>query len=174
MYKSLFTAIHLFIVLLTSCSSQQGTATIPPDYRLRFGESELTFQQQMYYLAAALEVYRLHTGVYPTEEENLEALLTKPETMESSGDWFGPYAESEVFFTDPWNNRIAYTRQPNGVYDLRSNGKDGVPSHDDIDARVLMPDLFRELNKVAGYKPLLPNVSEEERNNTNSNDSGEK
>ena len=166
--------IIIFVWLNVSCSGQQSASRIPPDYRLRSGESELTFQQQMYYLAAALEIYRLHTGAYPTQEDNLDALLTKPETVEGTGDWFGPYAESDRFFIDPWNNRIVYFKQPGGVYDLRSYGKDGVPSGDDIVARELMPDLFREIDKLAGYGPLLPVMSAEEQNDTNSNDNVEK
>jgi type II secretion system protein G len=146
------------IGLIVSCSGQPSVSQIPTDYRLRSGESELTFQQQMYYIAAALEIYRLHTASYPTQEENLEALITKPETLGEESGWFGPYAESELFFIDPWNNRIAYSIQPNEPYDLRSYGKDGIQSEDDIIARELMPDLFREMDKLAGYKPLPPNV----------------
>lgn len=162
----------LFFLSITACGKQPGISSIPSEYRLRSGDSELTFQQQIYYIAAALEIYRLHTGSYPTQEENLDALLTKPDSVIEDNKWFGPYAESEIFFTDPWNNRIAYTVQPNEVFDLRSYGKDGIKSGDDIIARDLMPDLFRELDKLAGQEPLLPNFAPDDHSNSNEN--GEK
>lgn len=165
-HKNLLVFPLLYLGIL-SCSSQQGVSNIPHDYRLRIGQSELTFEQQMYYLAAALEIYRLHTGAYPAQEENLEALLTKPEKLDETAHWFGPYTESEVFFKDPWNNRIVYTKEPESPYRLYSTGQDGVPSSDDIDARTLLPDLYRELDKLVGEGPLLPFMDEGGPNNSN-------
>lgn len=169
MNVSKYYLLFLIAVSIIACGKQQSISSIPSDYRLRSGDSELTFQQQIYYIAAALEIYRLHTGSYPTQEENLEALLTKPDSVTEENKWFGPYADSELFFTDPWNNRIVYTVQPNEVFDLRSYGKDGIKSGDDIIARDLMPDLFRELDKLAGQEPLQPNFAPDDNSNSDGN-----
>ena len=52
----------------------------------------------------ALGAYHLDTGVFPTTEQGLQALRTKPE---NSYNWQGPYLEKDIE-PDPWGNPYVY------------------------------------------------------------------
>lgn len=73
-----------------------------------------------------LELFKAHVGRYPTSDENLAMLLTKPDGEEYEGKWAGPYLKAAP--NDPWQRPLGY-RSPgqfNGdSFDLWSNGKDG-------------------------------------------------
>ena len=73
----------------------------------------------------ALDIYRLHNGFYPTTEQGLEALVTKP----SSNPQPKKYQEGgymKKIPMDPWGNPFIY-RSPGekGVIDIISCGPDG-------------------------------------------------
>ncbi len=176
-FRTVFIIFIVFSFGFVGCGEQNRPSSIPQEYRLRVGDSELTFEQQMYYLAAALEIYRLHVGDYPSQENNLEALIAKPVILEGTGSWYGPYAESEAFFYDPWSNRIVYSMEPRQAYDLRSLGKDGEHSGDDVIAREMMPELFREIDKLAAFGPVskaVNSMTPSMQSIPNSSDNGEK
>lgn len=73
-------------------------------------------------IGTALKLYELDNGNFPSAEEGLEALLSKPG---SANNWNGPYLEKR--FIDPWNREYKYkspgSHRPD--YDLYSLGKDG-------------------------------------------------
>src|SRR5271157_4360433 len=75
--------------------------------------------------STALGSYKLDTGVFPTTEEGLQALLQKPEGVEN---WQGPYLQKEIG-NDPWQHPFVY-RYP-GEHgdepDIVSLGADGAP-----------------------------------------------
>ena len=48
---------------------------------------------QIKMLKAALQVYRLDNGRYPTNSEGLNSLIVRPATL---GTWRGPYLEEEL------------------------------------------------------------------------------
>lgn len=75
-------------------------------------------------LEKALDEYRLDVGSYPTTEQGLEALNTRPQNVEK---WAGPYLKKAVPL-DPWGAGYVY-KSPgdHGDYDLLSYGKDGQP-----------------------------------------------
>ena len=75
-------------------------------------------------LEKALDTYRLDVGSYPTTEQGLEALNTRPPNLEK---WAGPYLKKAVPL-DPWGASYVY-KSPgdHGEYDLSSLGKDGQP-----------------------------------------------
>ena len=75
-------------------------------------------------LEKALDTYRLDVGAYPTTEQGLEALNTRPQNLEK---WAGPYLKKAVPL-DPWGAAYVY-KSPgdHGEYDLLSLGKDGQP-----------------------------------------------
>ena len=79
-----------------------------------------------------LEVFKTHCGRYPTGEEGLAVLLTKPDSEEFADKWAGPYLKAAAI--DPWNNPLQY-RSPGQYntesFDLWSNGKDGAEGSDD-------------------------------------------
>lgn len=87
-----------------------------------------TAQIQMKNIEAALDLFRLDVGRYPTADEGLMALINKP----STGDrWRGPYIRKKEGVIDPWGQAYRY-RVPgrNGAYDLFSYGADNVEGGD--------------------------------------------
>ncbi len=84
-------------------------------------------------LSAPLFKYMTDTGSYPTTEQGLSALLSKP--AGDRGRWRGPYVKDEEALLDAWQRDFKY-RYPGtgnvGGYDLYSLGPDGTESGDDI------------------------------------------
>lgn len=80
-------------------------------------------------IATGLKLYELDNGEFPSTEEGLNALLTKPA---STNNWRGPYLERKPL--DPWGREYKY-RYPGerrtADYDLYSAGKDGNENNDD-------------------------------------------
>src|SRR5262245_64524302 len=76
---------------------------------------------QVEMLGTALDTFRLDVGRYPSSEEGLEALRTKPGGLER---WDGPYLKKDLPL-DPWGKAYAY-RSPgeHGPYDIVSYGSD--------------------------------------------------
>ncbi|MDX1401818.1 MAG: type II secretion system major pseudopilin GspG [Kiloniellales bacterium] len=74
-------------------------------------------------LGTVLDLYRLDVGRYPSEEDALGALMTRP--PEAKG-WNGPYLKKSEMLLDPWGRQFVY-RHPgeHGDYDLVSLGADG-------------------------------------------------
>ncbi len=82
-------------------------------------------------IVLALDLFETDTGKYPTTEQGLAALRTKPADAEN---WRGPYLKQNP--VDPWNHPYRYlypgTRNPSD-YDLFSVGPDGAEgTSDDI------------------------------------------
>jgi type II secretion system protein G len=124
-------------------------------YRIQIGEKDFTFKQQMLYVSLSLELYRIHVGTYPSAANNLEALIAQPAVLEAPGVWRGPYAVTDKVFIDPWGRKLIYRLDENNKADLRSLGKDGVPSADDIIAKDLFPDIYREMEKLPVTAPTI-------------------
>ena len=99
---------------------------VGPKYFAQVGKSEIKVaKSQMVALEKALDQYRLDTGHYPTSEEGLAALNTKPA---NETKWDGPYLKKAVP-PDPWGNPYIYKipGEHGSEFDLYSYGKDGQP-----------------------------------------------
>lgn len=108
---------------------------VAPRYFSQVGKSEVKVARaQIESLGSALDQYRLDVGRYPTTEQGLAALVSKPgnETR-----WNGPYLKKAVP-DDPWGHPYNY-RAPgeHGEYDLSSYGKDGRPGGSGEDADIV-------------------------------------
>jgi len=80
-------------------------------------------------LRGAAENFRLDVGRYPTQQEGLEALVTKPADSPTSARWRGPYVDGDLPL-DPWKNPYMYSvpganGQPFALYSLGADGKRG-------------------------------------------------
>jgi general secretion pathway protein G len=75
-------------------------------------------------LESALDQYRLDVGSYPTTEQGLNALTSRPQNLDR---WAGPYLK-QALPPDPWGASYRY-KSPgeHGEYDLSSYGKDAQP-----------------------------------------------
>jgi len=81
---------------------------------------------------AALKLYKLDNGVYPSTEQGLEALVESPKTGTPPRSWReGGYLEKKKVPSDGWGNPFVYV-QPgvHGDFDLSSNGADAEPGGD--------------------------------------------
>lgn len=71
-----------------------------------------TARLQVENLSAALDLYRLDVGRYPTQTEGLAALMRRPAGV---AQWGGPYLKGSEVPADPWGN----------AYNYRAPGRDG-------------------------------------------------
>jgi len=107
---------------------------VAPRYFDQIGRSNINIAKaQINALGQALDQYRLDVGSYPSTEERLNALVSRPQ---NEPRWNGPYLQKGVPL-DPWNRPYQY-RSPgeHGDYDLVSFGKDGQPGGDGENADV--------------------------------------
>ncbi|ANE55616.1 MULTISPECIES: type II secretion system major pseudopilin GspG [Methylomonas] len=73
-------------------------------------------------LAAALDMYKLDEGRYPTTQQGLAALVEKPAEAKR---WNGPYLRKDKIPLDPWNQEYHYVFPgQHGKFDLFSLGAD--------------------------------------------------
>ncbi len=80
-------------------------------------------------LETALKLYKLDNGHYPTTDQGLEALVTKPDTGKTAKNWrTGGYLEKGQVPKDPWGNEFIYLSPgTHSDFDLISYGADGEP-----------------------------------------------
>jgi general secretion pathway protein G len=77
-------------------------------------------------IEAALNLYRLDNGVYPTTEQGLSALVQKPASGNVPRNWTKPYLDRVP--KDPWQNDYQYLSPGlHGEIDVWSQGSDGQP-----------------------------------------------
>lgn len=119
-----FTLIELLVVLaiLTMLAGLVG----PRVLGLLGGAKSKTAGVQIADIEKALELYKLDVGRFPTTEEGLNALTTKPG---SASGWSGPYLKGGVP-ADPWNNPYRYSIGGTGAAEIVSLGADGAPGGD--------------------------------------------
>lgn len=116
-----FTLIELLVVLVILGLL---AGLVGPQVMKYVGESKTkTAAVQIQDLAAALDLYKLDVGRYPTSAEGLEALVRKPAGGER---WNGPYLRKQEVPKDPWGRDYHY-RSPGdyGQFDVFTLGADG-------------------------------------------------
>ncbi len=116
-----FTLIELLIVMVIIGLL---AAFIVPKLIGRVGESKQTATKaQIELLSTALDMYKLDTGKYPTQESGLKALIEKSDEIEN---WKGPYLQKNIIPKDPWGAEYVYKFPgEHGDYDIISYGADG-------------------------------------------------
>lgn len=110
---------------------------VAPRYFSQVGKSEIQVARaQIESIEKALDQFRLDTRHYPSAEQGLDALVTKPA---NEPNWSGPYLKKAVP-SDPWGRPYVY-RIPGekGEFQLFSFGKDGKAggSGEDADLGIL-------------------------------------
>ena len=82
----------------------------------------------------ALEMYRMHSGFYPTTQQGLEALVTAPTTSPVPKRYAdGGYLKKLP--DDPWGNPYVYRNQ-NGRISITSYGPDGEEGGEGVNADI--------------------------------------
>ncbi len=84
-------------------------------------------KQDIASIAQALKLYRLDNRRYPTTEQGLQSLVTKPETLPVPPNWkSGGYIERLP--KDPWGSPYQFLNPGlHGEIDIFSLGADGAP-----------------------------------------------
>lgn len=84
-------------------------------------------------ISAALRMYRLDNGDYPTTEQGLAALASKPTAPPVPRAWSAEGYLPQVP-ADPWGNPYVYRSPAPGGFVLKSLGKDGKEGGEGLDA----------------------------------------
>jgi general secretion pathway protein G len=91
-------------------------------------------QQDMNAMSSALQLYKLDNFRYPTTDQGLEALVSKPSSEPVPRNW-KPYMERLP--KDPWGNDYLYLSPgQNGEFDIFTYGADGVDGGEGADATI--------------------------------------
>jgi general secretion pathway protein G len=115
-----FTLLELLVVLAIMGLL---AAIIAPQVLKYLGSSRSqTAKVQIQNVDAALELFRLDVGRYPTPQEGLAALVTATPSAEG---WNGPYLQKATALRDPWSQPYLY-RVPgqHGEVDVYTLGSD--------------------------------------------------
>jgi len=107
---------------------------VAPKYMAQIGKSEIkAAKAQIDALEKSLDQYRLDTGHYPTQQQGLIALVTRPS---DEPKWDGSYLRKGLP-QDPWGHPYQYKIPgEKGEFDLMSFGKDGQPGGTAEDADI--------------------------------------
>ncbi|MFD2365261.1 type II secretion system major pseudopilin GspG [Pseudoduganella sp. GCM10020061] len=112
-------------------------ALVVPKLLGRTGEARVTAARaDIAMLGQALKLYKLDNQRYPTTEQGLQALVSKPTTGPSANGWKGG-GYVEKLPKDPWGNPYQYLSP--GIHsevDIFSLGADGQPGGAGDDADV--------------------------------------
>ncbi|NDP40345.1 MAG: type II secretion system major pseudopilin GspG [Rhodoferax sp.] len=116
-----FTLIELMVVLLIIGVL---AALIVPNVLDRADDARVTAAKtDVNNLMQALKLYRLDNQRYPTAEQGLQALLTKPTTAPVPPNW---KSYLDLLPNDPWGQPYAYLNPGiKGEIDVMSFGADG-------------------------------------------------
>lgn len=115
-----FTLLEMLVVLAIMGLL---AAIIAPQVLKYLGSSRSqTAKVQVQNVVAALELYRLDVGRYPSQEEGLPAVVAAPAT---AAGWNGPYLQKSAALNDPWGAPYLY-RIPgkHGEIDVYTLGSD--------------------------------------------------
>ena len=101
-------------------------ALIIPNVMGRTDEARITAaKSDLRGIANALELYRLDNYTYPSTDQGLASLVSKPGGYPEPKNW-NPDGYLKKLPTDPWQNDYGYISPgSNGDFDLYSLGADG-------------------------------------------------
>src|SRR5205085_7349823 len=118
-----FTLLELLVVL--AILGLLIGLVAPAALRQLGSAKEKIAHQSIERLAGVLDIYKLDVGTYPSTDQGLQALITKPSGVTR---WNGPYLKGEKLPEDPWGRPYVYrspSQRPGHEYDLLSLGPTG-------------------------------------------------
>jgi len=127
-----FTLIELMVVIVIIGVL---AALIVPNVLDRLGQSRITAARtDVASLMGQLKLYKLDNGQFPTAEQGLQALASKPTTGPIPLNW-KPYVDKLP--SDPWGHAYQYANPGlKGEVDIYSFGADGVIGGDGDNADI--------------------------------------
>jgi len=129
-----FTLIEIMVVMVILGLL---VAIVAPNIMGRSDQARLTVAEtQMSNIANALDLYRLDNSHYPSTQQGLEALVSKPSGSPEPRNW-NPEGYLNSVPEDPWGAPYQYVNPgTEGPYDLYSYGADGREGGDGDNADI--------------------------------------
>ena len=123
-----FTLIEILVVIMiiTILAGIVGVSVLRKPGEARVAAAKLQVKQ----LQTAVQLYRTEQGRAPTQEQGLEALISKPVTDPVTQRYPADgYLETRKMPKDPWNNDYIYLvpGRRNEAFEIISYGSDGEP-----------------------------------------------
>ncbi len=128
-----FTLIEIMVVVIIIGIL---AAIVAPNVIGRVDDAQITKAvAEISNIENALKFYRLDNFAYPTTEQGIEALVTKPNDPNVRNWKTGGYLDRLP--KDPWGNPYLYLNPGiNGEIDIYTLGRDGRPDGEGIDADI--------------------------------------
>lgn len=113
---------------------------IVPNVVGRSEEARITATKaDMRTIGNALELYRLDNSYYPSTQQGLQALVTRPSGFPEARNW-GPQSYLKKLPEDPWGNEYVYTNEAM-TFEVISLGADGQEGGEGVAADIAYSDL---------------------------------
>jgi len=134
--QSGFTLIELMVVLVI-LGILMGL--VVPNVIGRGDEARVTAAQtDLKTIGQSLEMYRLHNSHYPSTDQGLEALASKPSGSPEPKAWRGPYLKKVP--KDPWGTPYGYINDNNSP-EIISYGADSSEGGEDLNQDISSANL---------------------------------
>lgn len=123
-----FTLIEIMVVMVILGLL---VAVVAPNIMGRSDQAKVTVAEtQLTNITKALDLYRLDNSHYPSTQQGLEALVSRPSGTPEPKNW-NPDGYMKNIPEDPWGNEFQYVSPGmEGPYDLYSYGSDGQEGGD--------------------------------------------
>ncbi len=123
-----FTLIEIMVVMVILGLL---VAIVAPNIMGRSDQAKITIAEtQLKNIQSALDLYRLDNSHYPSTQQGLDALISKPSGSPEPKNW-NPDGYLKSIPEDPWGNEYQYVSPgTEGPYDLYSLGSDGQEGGD--------------------------------------------
>ncbi|MDX1634566.1 MAG: type II secretion system major pseudopilin GspG [Marinobacter sp.] len=121
-----FTLIEIMVVMVILGLL---VAIVAPNIMGRSDQAKVTVAKtQMKNIANALDLYRLDNGHYPSTQQGLEALVSKPSGSPEPRNW-NPEGYLKSVPEDPWGSEYQYispgAEKPYNLYSYGADGREG-------------------------------------------------
>lgn len=124
-----FTLIEIMVVMVILGLL---VAVVAPNIMGRSDQAKVTVAEtQLTNISKALDIYRLDNSHYPSTQQGLDALKSRPSGSPEPKNW-SPDGYMKSIPQDPWDNDFQYVSPgTEGAYDLYSYGSDGREGGDE-------------------------------------------